>query len=90
MLLMELGMARVVHPGDTQVNTVETSMVGYMAPEYGQTWRATAKGGVYSYDVLRWSLQRVGVLSTRLDLDVHGASSARHTGLQCLICDLHC
>ncbi|KAK1683910.1 hypothetical protein QYE76_044758 [Lolium multiflorum] len=36
----------------TQVSTVAAGTVGYVTPEYGQTWRATVKGDTYSYDVL--------------------------------------
>ncbi|KAJ1291733.1 hypothetical protein BS78_02G338700 [Paspalum vaginatum] len=52
----DLGLARVVRPGDTHVSTVVAGTVGYVAPEYGQTWRATTKGDVYSYGVLLMEL----------------------------------
>lgn len=48
----DFGLARVVCPGDTHVSTMVAGTVGYVAPEYGQTWRATTKGDVYSYGVL--------------------------------------
>uniref|UniRef100_A0A0D9X137 non-specific serine/threonine protein kinase n=1 Tax=Leersia perrieri TaxID=77586 RepID=A0A0D9X137_9ORYZ len=48
----DFGLARVVRPGDTHVSTMVAGTVGYVAPEYGQTWRATTKGDVYSYGVL--------------------------------------
>jgi serine/threonine protein kinase len=38
------------------VSTVVAGTVGYVAPEYGQTWRATTKGDVYSYGVLLMEL----------------------------------
>jgi serine/threonine protein kinase len=38
------------------VSTVVAGTVGYVAPEYGQTWRATNKGDVYSYGVLLMEL----------------------------------
>ncbi|CAM0906586.1 unnamed protein product [Alopecurus aequalis] len=52
----DFGLARVVRPGDTHVSTVVAGTVGYVAPEYGQTWRATTKGDVYSYGVLLMEL----------------------------------
>ncbi|MED6151907.1 hypothetical protein PIB30_086839 [Stylosanthes scabra] len=30
--------------------------IGYVAPEYGQTWQATTKGDVYSFGVLAMEL----------------------------------
>jgi len=42
--------------------------VGYVAPEYGQTWRATTKGDVYSYGVLLMELA-----TGRRAVDVNGA-----------------
>ncbi|VAH44186.1 unnamed protein product [Triticum turgidum subsp. durum] len=52
----DFGLARVVRPGDTHVSTVVAGTVGYVAPEYAQTWRATTKGDVYSYGVLLMEL----------------------------------
>ncbi|XP_066395193.1 probable LRR receptor-like serine/threonine-protein kinase At1g74360 [Miscanthus floridulus] len=52
----DFGLARVVRPGDTHVSTVVAGTVGYVPPEYGQTWRATTKGDVYSYGVLLMEL----------------------------------
>ncbi|KQK15418.1 probable LRR receptor-like serine/threonine-protein kinase At1g74360 [Brachypodium distachyon] len=52
----DFGLARVVRPGDTHVSTVVAGTVGYVAPEYGQTWRATTKGDVYSFGVLLMEL----------------------------------
>ncbi|KAL6657657.1 hypothetical protein ACP70R_005437 [Stipagrostis hirtigluma subsp. patula] len=52
----DFGLARVVRPGETHVSTVVAGTVGYVAPEYGQTWRATTKGDVYSYGVLLMEL----------------------------------
>lgn len=48
----DFGLARVVDAGDSHVSTVVAGTVGYVAPEYGQTWQATTKGDVYSYGVL--------------------------------------
>ncbi|XP_073153524.1 probable LRR receptor-like serine/threonine-protein kinase At1g74360 [Henckelia pumila] len=48
----DFGLARVVDAGGTHVSTMVAGTVGYVAPEYGQTWQATTKGDVYSYGVL--------------------------------------
>ncbi|KAL8465188.1 hypothetical protein ACS0TY_034619 [Phlomoides rotata] len=48
----DFGLARVVDVGDSHVSTMVAGTVGYVAPEYGQTWQATTKGDVYSYGVL--------------------------------------
>ncbi|KAH0463970.1 hypothetical protein IEQ34_006756 [Dendrobium chrysotoxum] len=52
----DFGLARVVVSGETHVSTVVAGTVGYVAPEYGQTWRATRKGDVYSFGVLTLEL----------------------------------
>ncbi|KAK9748098.1 hypothetical protein RND81_02G035900 [Saponaria officinalis] len=48
----DFGLARVVDAGETHVTTTVAGTVGYVAPEYGQTWQATTKGDVYSFGVL--------------------------------------
>ncbi|KAJ9560222.1 hypothetical protein OSB04_005382 [Centaurea solstitialis] len=48
----DFGLARVVDAGDSHVSTMVAGTIGYVAPEYGQTWQATTKGDVYSYGVL--------------------------------------
>ncbi|URE09301.1 LRR receptor-like serine threonine-protein kinase, partial [Musa troglodytarum] len=48
----DFGLARSVGAGESHVSTVVAGTVGYVAPEYGQTWRATTRGDVYSYGVL--------------------------------------
>ncbi|WRX17492.1 Protein kinase domain - like 10 [Theobroma cacao] len=52
----DFGLARVVDAGDTHVSTTVAGTIGYVAPEYGQTWQATTKGDVYSYGVLAMEL----------------------------------
>lgn len=52
----DFGLARVVDAGDSHVSTVVAGTIGYVAPEYGQTWRATTKGDVYSFGVLAMEL----------------------------------
>ncbi|XP_030531738.1 probable LRR receptor-like serine/threonine-protein kinase At1g74360 [Rhodamnia argentea] len=48
----DFGLARIVDAGDSHVSTVVAGTIGYVAPEYGQTWKATPKGDVYSFGVL--------------------------------------
>ncbi|XP_071715855.1 probable LRR receptor-like serine/threonine-protein kinase At1g74360 [Rutidosis leptorrhynchoides] len=52
----DFGLARIVDVGDSHVSTMVAGTVGYVAPEYGQTWQATTKGDVYSYGVLAMEL----------------------------------
>ncbi|KAI3513368.1 hypothetical protein L1887_20699 [Cichorium endivia] len=48
----DFGLARIMDAGDSHVSTMVAGTIGYVAPEYGQTWQATTKGDVYSYGVL--------------------------------------
>lgn len=48
----DFGLARVFNVGDSHVSTIVAGTIGYVAPEYGQTWHATTKGDVYSFGVL--------------------------------------
>ncbi|KAL6584063.1 hypothetical protein OROMI_003352 [Orobanche minor] len=52
----DFGLARVMDDGGSHVSTTVAGTVGYVAPEYGQTWQATTKGDVYSYGVLAMEL----------------------------------
>lgn len=52
----DFGLARVVNVGDSHVSTMVAGTVGYVAPEYGQTMKASTKGDVYSYGVLAMEL----------------------------------
>ncbi|PKA49760.1 putative LRR receptor-like serine/threonine-protein kinase [Apostasia shenzhenica] len=52
----DFGMSRAVSDGNSHVSTAVAGTVGYVAPEYGQTWRATTKGDVYSFGVLAMEL----------------------------------
>ncbi|KAL8225706.1 hypothetical protein R6Q57_018263 [Mikania cordata] len=48
----DFGLARVMDVGDSHISTMVAGTIGYVAPEYGQTWQATTKGDVYSYGIL--------------------------------------
>ncbi|CAA2963266.1 probable LRR receptor-like serine threonine-kinase At1g74360 [Olea europaea subsp. europaea] len=52
----DFGLARVVDAGGSHVSTMVAGTIGYVAPEYGQTWQASTKGDVYSYGVLAMEL----------------------------------
>lgn len=52
----DFGLARVMDGGDSHISTMVAGTIGYVAPEYGQTWRATTKGDVYSFGVLAMEL----------------------------------
>ncbi|WCJ35894.1 Leucine-rich repeat protein kinase family protein [Euphorbia peplus] len=52
----DFGLARIVNAEDSHVSTTIAGTVGYVAPEYGQTWQATTKGDVYSFGVLAMEL----------------------------------
>ncbi|XP_047329901.1 probable LRR receptor-like serine/threonine-protein kinase At1g74360 [Impatiens glandulifera] len=52
----DFGLARVVEDGVSHVSTMVAGTIGYVAPEYCQTWKATTKGDVYSYGVLALEL----------------------------------
>ncbi|KAJ7539183.1 hypothetical protein O6H91_11G079900 [Diphasiastrum complanatum] len=50
--LTDFGLARVLGAQETHVSTVVAGTLGYVPPEYCQTWRATIKGDVYSFGVV--------------------------------------
>lgn len=52
----DFGLARIVDTVDSHVSTIVAGTVGYVAPEYSQTWQATTKGDVYSFGVLAMEL----------------------------------
>jgi Leucine-rich repeat (LRR) protein len=54
--LTDFGLARLMELHMSHVSTVVAGTPGYVAPEYGETWRATAKGDVYSFGVVMLEL----------------------------------
>nr|APU94866.1 leucine-rich repeat receptor-like protein kinase [Pohlia nutans] len=54
--LTDFGLARLMDLQMTHVSTVVAGTPGYVPPEYGETWRATAKGDVYSFGVVMLEL----------------------------------
>ena len=54
--LTDFGLARLMDLQMSHVSTVVAGTPGYVPPEYGETWRATAKGDVYSFGVVMLEL----------------------------------
>ncbi|GLJ40487.1 hypothetical protein SUGI_0834640 [Cryptomeria japonica] len=50
--LADFGLSRLILPYDTHVTTELVGTLGYIPPEYGQTWIATLRGDVYSFGVV--------------------------------------
>ncbi|KAJ7525397.1 hypothetical protein O6H91_17G048700 [Diphasiastrum complanatum] len=50
--LADFGLAEVLNGKEAPVSSIVVANVGYLPPEYGQTWRATIKGDVYSFGVV--------------------------------------
>jgi Leucine-rich repeat (LRR) protein len=50
--IADFGLARLISAYDTHVSTDIAGTFGYIPPEYGQSWRSTTRGDVYSYGVI--------------------------------------
>jgi hypothetical protein len=48
----DFGLARIISAYETHVSTSLAGTCGYIPPEYGQSWRSTTRGDVYSYGVI--------------------------------------
>eukprot|EP01018_Ginkgo_biloba_P006931 Gb_21147 [translate_table: standard] len=48
----DFGLARLISAYETHVSTDLAGTFGYIPPEYGQSWKATTRGDVYSYGVI--------------------------------------
>ncbi|BBN06173.1 hypothetical protein MPTK1_3g19010 [Marchantia polymorpha subsp. ruderalis] len=64
----DFGLARRMYGQDTHVSTIVAGTLGYVPPEYSQTWRSTTKGDVYSFGVVLLELI-TGKRPTGIDYD---------------------
>ncbi|KAE7998958.1 hypothetical protein FH972_003447 [Carpinus fangiana] len=48
----DFGLSRLINPYQTHVTTELVGTLGYIPPEYGQSWVATLRGDVYSFGVV--------------------------------------
>ncbi|XP_020582295.1 tyrosine-sulfated glycopeptide receptor 1 [Phalaenopsis equestris] len=48
----DFGLSRLILPYNTHVTTELVGTLGYIPPEYGQTWVATLRGDIYSFGVV--------------------------------------
>ena len=52
----DFGLARLISASDSHVTTHIAGTFGYIPPEYGQSWRATRRGDVFSFGVVLMEL----------------------------------
>ncbi|KAM0854615.1 hypothetical protein ACQ4PT_050326 [Festuca glaucescens] len=68
----DFGLARLICPNQTHVTTELAGTMGYIPPEYGQSWVATLRGDMYSFGVvlleLLTGMRPVPILSTSKEL----------------------
>lgn len=70
----DFGLARLISAYDSHVSTDIAGTFGYIPPEYGQSWRSTTRGDVYSYGVILLELL-TGKEPTRDDFkDIEGGN----------------
>ncbi|KAK6155749.1 hypothetical protein DH2020_009997 [Rehmannia glutinosa] len=48
----DFGLARLISACETHVSTDIAGTFGYIPPEYGQSWKSTTRGDVYSFGVI--------------------------------------
>nr|AAU12602.1 putative leucine-rich repeat receptor-like kinase [Oryza sativa Indica Group]AAU12609.1 putative leucine-rich repeat receptor-like kinase [Oryza sativa Indica Group]ABA41561.1 putative leucine-rich repeat receptor-like kinase [Oryza sativa Indica Group] len=70
--IADFGLSRLVLPNITHVTTELVGTLGYIPPEYGQSWVATLRGDMYSFGVVLLELltgrRPVPILSTSEEL----------------------
>ncbi|KAL3632128.1 hypothetical protein CASFOL_025112 [Castilleja foliolosa] len=70
----DFGLARLIMPCDTHVNTELVGTLGYIPPEYSESWMATLRGDVYSFGVVVLELltgkRPVEVFKSRMSRDL--------------------
>ncbi|XP_041014691.1 tyrosine-sulfated glycopeptide receptor 1 [Juglans microcarpa x Juglans regia] len=52
----DFGLSRLINPYQTHVTTELVGTLGYIPPEYGQSWAATLRGDMYSFGVVMLEL----------------------------------
>ncbi|XP_058226973.1 tyrosine-sulfated glycopeptide receptor 1 [Rhododendron vialii] len=52
----DFGLSRLILPYETHVTTELIGTLGYIPPEYGQAWKATLRGDMYSFGVVMLEL----------------------------------
>ncbi|KAM0031894.1 putative protein kinase RLK-Pelle-LRR-Xb-1 family [Helianthus debilis subsp. tardiflorus] len=54
--LADFGLSRLIQPYNTHVTTELVGTLGYIPPEYSQSWIATLRGDIYSFGVVMLEL----------------------------------
>ncbi|KAL3632132.1 hypothetical protein CASFOL_025116 [Castilleja foliolosa] len=70
----DFGLARLIIPCDTHVSTELVGTLGYIPPEYSESWMATLRGDMYSFGVVVLKLltgkRPVEVIKSRMSRDL--------------------
>ncbi|BAF07844.1 Os02g0153900 [Oryza sativa Japonica Group] len=88
--IADFGLSRLILPSKTHVTTELVGTLGYIPPEYGQSWIATLRGDIYSFGVVLLELltgrRPVPLLSTSKEL-VPWVQEMRSVGKQIEVLD---
>ncbi|GAB2268283.1 hypothetical protein Dimus_003258 [Dionaea muscipula] len=75
----DFGLSRLILPYRTHVTTELVGTLGYIPPEYGQSWVATLRGDVYSFGVVMLEL-----LTGKRPVDVCNAKKTSRELVDCV------